>query len=60
MVIVNTDAVVQSGADNLWVHAVWMCHIGGLTQNSVRQRFKNNYLMVVRWLANAKCRCEVR
>ncbi len=60
MLLANPDTNVQSDADNLRVRAVWLYHVEGLTQNDVAQRLSINRVMVVRLLADAKRRNEVR
>ncbi len=60
MLLANPDTVVQSDADSLRVRAVWLYHVEGLTQNDVAQRLNISRVMVVRLLADAKRRNEVR
>ena len=60
MTLDNLDTLVQSDADKLRIRAVWLYHIEGLTQNDVAQRLNINRVMVVRMLADAKRRNEVR
>lgn len=60
MMLEKLDTLVQSDADNLRIRAVWLYHIEGLTQNDVAQRLNINRVMVVRLLADAKRRNEVR
>ena len=60
MLLANSGTSVQSDADNLRVRAVWLYHVEGLTQNDVAQRLNINRVMVVRLLADAKRRNEVR
>ncbi len=60
MLLANPDSLVQSDADNLRVRAIWLYHVEGLTQNDVAQRLNLNRVMVVRLLADAKRRNEVR
>lgn len=60
MLLANPDPVVQSDADSLRVRAIWLYHVEGLTQNDVAQRLNINRVMVVRLLADAKRRNEVR
>lgn len=60
MLLANNDTLVQSDADSLRVRAIWLYHVEGLTQNDVAQRLNINRVMVVRLLADAKRRNEVR
>ena len=60
MLLANPDTLVQSDADSLRIRAVWLYHVEGLTQNDVAQRLNINRVMVVRLLADAKRRNEVR
>lgn len=60
MLLANPGSVVQSDADSLRLRAVWLYHVEGMTQNDVAQRLNINRVMVVRLLADAKRRNEVR
>jgi len=60
MLLTNPAFGVQSDADSLRIRAVWLYHVEGLTQNDVAQRLNINRVMVVRLLADAKRRNEVR
>jgi deoxyribonucleoside regulator len=60
MLLVNPDTRVQSNANSLRIGAVWLYHVEGLTQNDVAQRLNINRVTVVRLLADAKRRNEVR
>ncbi len=60
MLLANPETAVQSDADSLRIRAVWLYHVEGLTQNDVAQRLNINRVMVVRLLADAKRRNEVR
>lgn len=51
---------VQSDADRLRARAVWLYHVEGLTQNDIAIRLGINRVMVVRALADARRRNEVR
>lgn len=53
-------AGVQSDADRIRARAVWLYHVEGLTQNDIAIRLGINRVMVVRALADAKRRNEVR
>jgi deoxyribonucleoside regulator len=50
----------QSETDRLRARAVWLYHVEGQTQNDVATRLGINRVMVVRLLADAKRRNEVR
>jgi deoxyribonucleoside regulator len=50
----------QSETDRLRARAVWLYHVEGLTQNDIAMRLGINRVMVVRLLADAKRRNEVR
>ncbi len=49
-----------SDADRLRARAVWLYHVEGLTQNDIAARLRINRIMVVRLLADARRRNEVR
>lgn len=50
----------QSEADRLRARAVWLYHVEGCTQNDIAIRLGINRVMVVRLLADARRRNEVR
>lgn len=50
----------QSETDRLRARAVWLYHVEGLTQNDIATQFGINRVMVVRLLADARRRNEVR
>lgn len=50
----------QSDADRLRARAVWMYHVEGMTQNEIATQLGLNRVMVVRMLADARRRNEVR
>ena len=50
----------QSEADRLRARAVWLYHVEGCTQNDIATRLGINRVMVVRLLADARRRNEVR
>ena len=50
----------QSETDRLRARAVWLYHVEGLTQNDIATQLGINRVMVVRLLADAKRRNEVR
>ena len=50
----------QSENDRLRARAVWLYHVEGLTQNDIATQLGINRVMVVRLLADAKRRNEVR
>jgi DNA-binding transcriptional regulator LsrR (DeoR family) len=51
---------VQSDADRIRARAVWLYHVEGLTQNEIANQLGINRVMVVRALADARRRNEVR
>lgn len=51
---------VQSETDRLRVRAVWLYHVEGCTQNDIAMQLGINRVMVVRLLADARRRNEVR
>jgi len=53
-------AGLQSDADRIRARAVWLYHVEGLTQNEIATRLGINRIMVVRALADARRRNEVR
>ncbi|MHC5654977.1 sugar-binding transcriptional regulator [Stappia sp. ICDLI1TA098] len=50
----------QSEADRLRARAVWLYHVEGCTQNEIARQLGINRVMVVRLLADARRRNEVR
>jgi deoxyribonucleoside regulator len=60
MQIATGFAGSQSDADRLRARAVWMYHVEGLTQNDIANQLGVNRVMVVRMLADARRRNEVR
>ncbi len=60
MQIGTGNAGNQSDADRLRARAVWMYHVEGLTQNEIANQLGVNRVMVVRMLADARRRNEVR
>ncbi len=57
------SATLEGGAneaDRLRARAVWLYHVEGMTQNDIAQHLDINRVMVVRLLADAKRRNEVR
>ena len=50
----------QNEADRLRARAVWLYHVEGLTQNDIATQLGINRVMVVRLLADARRRNEVR
>lgn len=50
----------QSEADRLRARAVWLYHVEGITQNDIAQQLGVSRVMVVRLLADARRRNEVR
>ena len=50
----------QSETDRLRARAVWLYHVEGITQNDIAQQLGINRVMVVRLLADARRRNEVR
>ena len=51
---------IQSESDRLRARAVWLYHVEGRTQNDIALQLGINRIMVVRLLADAKLRNEVR
>ena len=51
---------IQSESDRLRARAVWLYHVEGCTQNDIATRLGINRVMVVRMLADARRRNEVR
>jgi DNA-binding transcriptional regulator LsrR (DeoR family) len=51
---------LQNETDRLRARAVWLYHVEGLTQNDIAAQLGINRVMVVRLLADAKRRNEVR
>lgn len=58
MQLANTS--VQSETDRLRARAIWLYHVEGCTQNDIAVQLGINRVMVVRLLADAKRRNEVR
>ena len=54
------SAGAQSETDRLRARAVWLYHVEGLTQNDIATQLNINRVMVVRLLADARRRNEVR
>lgn len=50
----------QSETDRLRARAIWLYHVEGLTQNDIATQLGINRVMVVRLLADARRRNEVR
>lgn len=57
---VRPAAQAQSEADRLRARATWLYHVEGITQNDIAQRLGISRVMVVRLLADARRRNEVR
>jgi deoxyribonucleoside regulator len=55
-----TSLGTQSETDRLRARAVWLYHVEGLTQNDIATQLGINRVMVVRLLADARRRNEVR
>ena len=51
---------IQSEADRLRARAIWLYHVEGCTQNDIATQLGINRVMVVRLLADARRRNEVR
>ena len=51
---------IQSEADRLRARAIWLYHVEGLTQNDIATQLGISRVMVVRLLADARRRNEVR
>ena len=60
MLSITPSLVSQSDADRLRARAVWLYHVEGLTQNDIAKQLGINRVMVVRLLADARRRNEVR
>ena len=58
LAIQNTG--IQSEADRLRARAIWLYHVEGCTQNDIATQLGINRVMVVRLLADARRRNEVR
>ena len=54
------ETAAQSETDRLRARAVWLYHVEGSTQNDIAQKLDINRVMVVRLLADARRRNEVR
>lgn len=52
--------IAQTEADRLRARAVWLYHVEGITQNDIAHMLGINRVMVVRLLADARRRNEVR
>ena len=57
---VAPNSGVQSETDRLRARAVWLYHVEGCTQNAISTQLGVNRVMVVRLLADARRRNEVR
>ena len=55
-----SSAGIQSEADRLRARAIWLYHVEGCTQNDIATQLGINRVMVVRLLADARRRNEVR
>jgi deoxyribonucleoside regulator len=60
MAFTAVSSVPQSDADRLRARAVWLYHVEGRTQSDIAARLGISRVMVVRLLADAKRRNEVR
>jgi DNA-binding transcriptional regulator LsrR (DeoR family) len=60
MASVALSSIPQNDADRLRARAVWLYHVEGRTQSDIAQQLGVNRVMVVRLLADAKRRNEVR
>ena len=60
MTSVAPASIPQSDADRLRARAVWLYHVEGRTQSDIAHQLGVNRVMVVRLLADAKRRNEVR
>ncbi|MGQ0564725.1 MAG: sugar-binding transcriptional regulator [Gemmobacter sp.] len=56
----RAELTLQSETERLRARAVWLYHVEGLTQNDIANQLGINRVMVVRLLADAKRRNEVR
>lgn len=57
---VSPGSGTQNEADRLRARAVWLYHVEGCTQNEIARKLGINRVMVVRLLADARRRNEVR
>lgn len=60
MQIVLQSVGIQSDADRLRARAIWLYHVEGATQNDIATQLGISRVMVVRLLADARRRNEVR
>lgn len=60
MQVANHSSGIQSEADRLRARAIWLYHVEGLTQNDIATQLGISRVMVVRLLADARRRNEVR
>jgi DNA-binding transcriptional regulator LsrR (DeoR family) len=56
----NETVAIQSEADRLRARAIWLYHVEGATQNDIATQLGISRVMVVRLLADARRRNEVR
>ena len=60
MEVAHHSVGIQSEADRLRARAIWLYHVEGLTQNDIANQLGISRVMVVRLLADARRRNEVR
>ncbi|NBO20440.1 MAG: hypothetical protein EBU97_00440 [Rhodobacteraceae bacterium] len=60
MQVAHHSTGVQSEADRLRARAIWLYHVEGMTQNDIATQLGISRVMVVRLLADARRRNEVR
>jgi deoxyribonucleoside regulator len=60
MQLANPSTGIQSEADRLRARSIWLYHVEGLTQNEIATQLGISRVMVVRLLADARRRNEVR
>jgi DNA-binding transcriptional regulator LsrR (DeoR family) len=60
MQLENQSVAIQSEADRLRARAIWLYHVEGATQNDIATQLGISRVMVVRLLADARRRNEVR
>ena len=60
MQLANPSSGIQSEADRLRARAIWLYHVEGCTQNDIAAQLGISRVMVVRLLADARRRNEVR
>ena len=60
MEVAHHSVGIQSEADRLRARAIWLYHVEGLTQNDIATQLGISRVMVVRLLADARRRNEVR